>query len=148
MSKQGGLVVVSRSYVIAHVDAEQQGAIQLVHVNVLGSGCSVTSTKYRFGIHRVLLGTAPLNDNLVFAVAVKIAHRHVLCGVGAALRRIYRARAGFRVRKFGAGVQFLDVLYELGFQLGVQGIADDAIGPKGIDRLPGFMVVFVESVDP
>ena len=54
--------------------------------------------RYRFGIHGVLLGTAPLNDDLVFAVAVKIAHRHVVGGVGDALRRIYRAGAGFRVR--------------------------------------------------
>ena len=41
----------------------------------------------RLGVHRVDLGAAPLDDDLVLAVAVEVAHRHVVRRVGAALRR-------------------------------------------------------------
>ena len=141
-------MVVGASNVVAHLHAEQQGAVDFVAVNVFQAGLQIGRRIDRIGIHRVFAAGTPLHDDFVLAVAVEITQGHILSRVAAAHGGVDGAVLVHRVGKAGTNVQFLHVFDEFGFQLVVQRVADDAVVAEDIGRLPGFVVVIVELCNP
>ena len=141
-------MVVGASNVVAHLHAEQQGAVHLIDINVFQAGVEALGVVNRIGIHRVGAAGTPLHDDFVLAVAVEITQGHILSRVAAAHGGVDGAVLVHRVGKAGTNVQFLHVFDEFGFQLVVQRVADDAVVAEDIGRLPGFVVVIVELCNP
>ena len=141
-------VVVGAANVVAHLNTEQQSAVDFVAVNVLQAGLQIVRRIDRVGIHRVLAVGAPLHDDFVLAVAVEITQGHILGRVAAAHGGLEGTVLVHRVGQAGTSVQFLHVLDELGFQLIIQRVADDAVAAENVSRLPGFTVVIIELCNP
>ena len=141
-------MVVGAANIVAHFNAEQQGAVNLVAVNVLQAGLQIGRRVDRIGIHRILAVGTPFHNDFVLAVAVEITKGHILSSVAAAHSGVDGAVFVERVGKAGTNVQFLHVLDEFGFQLVIQRVADDAVVAQHVGRLPVFVVVIVELCNP